>query len=478
MPKNFTMPAVSPAVRAGNAWSRYNLPYLFGALLACLLLALSIQYGNGYYNIASLRLLLMSVFLWIALIPALFLAESARAKEPAAARLSSDLLVLPVVVMVVFELALGLQDQFIYYNQVPFYPTFVTGVTWLVIPLIASYLIPLPYPSLRQWLSKYRFPLLVMLSVLLKVVTVFASYINLIDVGIMMQDSSSALLAGQNPYTTPTAGYGGFNYLPMHLLLSLPFYGLFGDARFGMVMWELIGLAFIYALVKTELSLGLRRLAEVIILLFVWQPRALFVIEQAWGEPLAVGAAAAAFYFFYRQPKGPAADIWLAVLLAVKQYLIYMVLPLFILYNFNWKRYAATALAAILIALPFVIWDPVEFYNRNVFHFFNLPIQTTSLGLTAYFWQQHGLLIPRWISPVAAAVVALGAGAGLKRFGVVGYLHTVILSFFCLFIFGQQAFANYYYLLSFFQVMAIIFFILHHFAGEAMRSAPLYREPV
>jgi hypothetical protein len=315
---------------------------------------------------------------------------------------------------------------------------------------------------------------------MLKVVAVFASYINKIDVGIMMQESSANLLAGRNPYTTETAGYGGFNYPPLHLLLPLPFYVIFGDTRFGTIFFELIGIGVLYYLVVKALnrwgaegrgevgdaSSPLPRLvilAELAMLIFVLQPRGLFIIEQAWGEPLIVGLAAVTFYFFYYRPGGPGADISFGAMLAIKQYLMYMCFPLFILYELNWKRYAISALAFLLIVVPFIVWNPPEFVNRNVYHFFRLPIQTNALGLTAFFYE-YGVLVPRWISPVSAGLVSLGLGILLKRFKILGYLHTVILTYLCLFIFGQQAFANYYYLISFFQVMAIIFFVVYHYA--------------
>ena len=171
------------------------------------------------------------------------------------------------------------------------------------------------------------------------------------------------------------------------------------------------------------------------------------------------------FYFFYYQPEGPLADLLFGVMLAIKQYLVYMCFPLVILYKFDWKRYAISALTFSVIALSFVIWDPVEFFNRNVLHFFRLPIQTNALGLTAFFFER-GILIPRWISPLTALFVSFIVGILLNRFGILGYLHTVILTFLCLFIFGQQAFANYYYLISFLQVMAIIFFIAYYYPSE------------
>lgn len=472
--KRFASPAPTHIAGRDVAWPWPHFLYFFLGVWSCQMLVLAIQYGNGYYNAFSLELLLFSVGLWLLLIPLLFWAASASRVSTRQPQVAAA--ILPVAALLILQLVLGLQDPYIYYNQIPLYPTFARGVVWIVILLALTY-IP-DGLKLAGWaglapLLRYRFPLLVGLSLGLKFATVFASHINLIDVGIMMQDSSANLLAGRNPFTSPTAGYTGFNYLPMHLLLPLPFYVLFGDTRFGSAILELVGVVFMYRLAHIELgSARLVRLAELVLLLFLWQPRGLFVIEQAWGEPLAVGAAGAAFYFFYRRPAGPLADILLAVLLMVKQYLVYMAFPVAILYGLNWKRYAITGLVCLLIALPFFLWDPAAFYERNVLHFFGLPIQTTSLSLTSYFWER-GVLIPRWVSPLASGLVMLGSSLLLRRFGLLGYLHTVILTLLCLFLFGQQAFANYYYLLAFFQAANILFFLLYTFGRTAQPDVGL-----
>jgi hypothetical protein len=81
-------------------------------------------------------------------------------------------------------------------------------------------------------------------------------------------------------------------------------------------------------------------------------------------------------------------------------------------------------------------------------------------------------LIPRWISPLAAGFVVLGLAFWLKRFGILGYLHTLIIGFFTLFLIGQQAFANYYYLIAFLEVTAILFFIVNQISS---RNIPAVR---
>ncbi len=446
-----------------SVWSWPQLAYFCGAVLACFLLTLAIQYGSGYYNPISIRLLLGSVILSILVIPTLFWTQSVKVTVKLLSTFSSEKILLFSSLLLIFELILGLQDAYLHYNQNPLFPNFARGMSWLTVLMVASYLVGLP-----SWAEKNRFRLIIALTVILKITVVLSSYIHINDVGIMMQESSAYLLAGRNPYNTATAGFAGYVYLPTNLLLSLPFYGGFGDTRFGSIFWELLGIAFIYRLAASKLRSNskLVKLAELVILLFVLQPRGLFIIEQTCAESLIVGVMALFFYFYTYKSPGPLTDMVLAALLTIKQYLIFMCLPLFILYDFNWKRYATITLFFVLIILPFVLWDPFAFYNRTILHFFQLPIQTTSLGLTAYFAEQ-GMSIPHWISPMLAGLVAIVLGLVLKRFGLLGYLHTLILTYFCLFIFGQQAFANYYYLISFLQMTAVIFFLIHFLTPRA-----------
>ncbi len=466
-------------VQSERIWPWPQFLYFLGAVMACLLLTLSIQYGSGYYNYISISLFVASVTLSVLVIPLLFLTKSGKISPS----FTTSTLILFVAVLLILELYLGTQDVYLHYNQNPLFPKFAPGITWLIILLTATYLIGLarftPQSSWGQTLSnlnQYRFPLILLLALILKITAIFASPTHHIDVGIIMQESSTHLLNGQNPYGTKTAWLDGFDYLPLNLLLPLPFYAILGDTRFGSVFWEMVGILFVYRLAKTELRAlpKLVNLAELVILLFFLQPRGLFVIEQSWGEPLMVGAMAVAFYFFYYQPAGPLADVLFGLMLVIKQYLVFMTLPLLILYHRAWKRYLITGLACLAVLLPFILWNPLAFYKMTVLHFMQLPIQTDSLSLTAYF-AEYGLLVPRWVSPVAATIVAVGLGLLLSRFGLVGYFQAASLTLLTLFLLGQQAFANYYYLISFMQVLALVFFLVIQFAPSG-RSTPGFSE--
>lgn len=450
----------------GNIWSSAQAGYFLGAILACMLLTLATQYGSGYYNYISIRLLLTSIILSVLLIPALIITQIPSINSKIPGVFSTSALFLFTAVLLILEVVLGLQDNYLHYNQNPFFPDLARILNSIIIFLLAIYFLELFSPP--AWLQKliplkkYRFRLILLIMIVLKIAAVLSSYHHVNDVDIMVHESIAHLLGGLNPYNTATAGFLGFVYPPLNLLLLLPFYLLFGDIRFGSISWELVGIGLIYQIARTELHPypKLIELAELAIFIFFLQPRSLFMIEQGCAEPLIVGVLAIFFYAHYLKPTSPISSILLGAALAIKQYLLFMTLPLFILYRFNKKPYLMIGFAFSLFLLPFILWSPFAFYQNTVLHFFQLPIQTNSLGLTAYF-SEHGVDVPRWISPIASGLVAGGLGFFLRRLGLLGYLHTLILTFFCLFIFGQQAFANYYYLISFLQMTAIIIFLVH-----------------
>jgi len=77
----------------GATWPWIGLPYFLGAILASFLLVLAIQYGSGYYNPISIKLLVASVTLSLLLIPALFLAQSSSPATKKSRLFSTDVLI-------------------------------------------------------------------------------------------------------------------------------------------------------------------------------------------------------------------------------------------------------------------------------------------------------------------------------------------------------------------------------------------------
>jgi hypothetical protein len=151
----------------------------------------------------------------------------------------------------------------------------------------------------RPVLGRYHGPLLVGLFAVAAWWMVRASFPPSIDVFVFQQESSRALLAGQNPYalTFPNiyggmAFYGpgiadnhtvyiGFPYLPLSLLLALPGWLVAGDYRAAQVF--ACGLAAVACL-----ALGRGRLPLLAVAALLFTPRMFFVLEQGWTEPFGV----------------------------------------------------------------------------------------------------------------------------------------------------------------------------------------------
>jgi hypothetical protein len=160
------------------------------------------------YNPISIRLLSGSVILSTALIPFLFWAEPGSTALKYLSNVSTTAVLVFTNLLLIFALILGLQDIYLHYNQNPLFPTFAKGMGWLTTLLLVTYLVQFNRAQLRAaassefWLTawtnfiNYRFTIIIVLSLVLKIAAVLSSYRHFIDVGIMMQESSAHFLAG------------------------------------------------------------------------------------------------------------------------------------------------------------------------------------------------------------------------------------------------------------------------------------------
>ena len=132
-----------------------------------------------------------------------------------------------------------------------------------------------------------------------------------IDVFVQFQESAQHLLAGLNPYTVPfsdvyhgTHDYGyhalGYAYPPANLLLQTVAYGLAGDVRYGCIAAEIVVAIALYRVARPAPG---RLVPMLVVLLFLFHPRGLFVIEQGWTEPFIAGAFGLFLWLRDRRPE-------------------------------------------------------------------------------------------------------------------------------------------------------------------------------
>jgi hypothetical protein len=276
-----------------------------------------------------------------------------------------------------------------------------------------------------------------------------------IDVWYFQQASTEALVHGQNPYDVryrniyeperdfygPGAVVDGYMtisypYPPLTLLVTAPG-RLLGDVRWA----HLAAMELAVALIVLAAPSRTATWAAAMLLL---SPRSLMIIYCAWTESLVVLALATVVYCAMRAPK----HLWMAlgIFLAMKQYTV-LVLPLalLLLQRSAIKSVATKAFSlAMLIALPFVLWNPMSFVRSVVLMQFNQPFRIESLSFAAMFAVVTGIQIPSLIGFVFAggALVWCLQKASRSLAGFAGSTALVLLLFFA---FNKQAFCNYYF---------------------------------
>jgi hypothetical protein len=280
-----------------------------------------------------------------------------------------------------------------------------------------------------------------------------------IDVLALQQAGARALLSGADPYQmsipnpyTPeeTLAFFGresrvlthYPYPPLSLLLTALAYRIHPDVRFAYLALQLgIGVL----LWRLALRSGAPPARAVALLaLHLIHPRGLFVVQQAWTEPLLAFSFAALLWFSGR--RGAAGS--LAAFLAAKQHSV-LLLPLL------WRKgrvigAAGLALAvagAVALTLPFALWHPADFFEDVVLFQLQQPFRMDALSVPAALAWVTGLKVPGAVAPVVALGAALWARPRLPV-GALGLALGGAFVYLCFFLAAKQAFVNYYYLVG------------------------------
>jgi hypothetical protein len=292
-----------------------------------------------------------------------------------------------------------------------------------------------------------------------------ASPAPVIDVFVEFQESARHLLAGLNPYTVPvsdvyqgTRDYGyqllGYAYLPANLLLQTAAYALAGDFRYGCIAAEAVAAFALYRVARPAPG---RLVPMLVVLLFLFHPRGLFVIEQGWTEPFIAGTFALFLLLRDRRPE----SLWPAAaygyMLSLKQYLVYFVIHLFMIER-RGRAVAVAAATGFLTIVPFLVWDPASFYTYGVRFQLETTFRPDGLTIVALLYRLFGLTAGKWLAALVGFGVAVCTYRRFLPLGLVGYLLAVTLTTFAIFLFGSQAFCNYYYLVS---VLCLFVFAVH-----------------
>lgn len=329
---------------------------------------------------------------------------------------------------------------------------------------------------LRPAFLRARFGLLLALAFAMGAAVIQRAPRPWIDVWYFQQLGSEALVAGENPYRVGypdlysavglpfndpgllrNGKFHGFTYPPLVLLLTTPARLLFGDVRFLHLIALIVASAAVARLGRTA---GDPVTAELAGLFVALQPRALFVIEQAWTEPTVLALlslAALAALRWTRAARESRARRWpfelvlcgatLGLAAAIKQYTPILLLPLFVaLPRVGRFRVAAVAGLTLLATFaPFAVWDLREMVDGVIRMQLVQPLRLDALSVLAVMAR----LVPtgRWMAALGfVAAFALLAAFWPRPGRLAAAMLTASAAFLWFLLLNKQAFCNYYFL--------------------------------
>jgi hypothetical protein len=273
-----------------------------------------------------------------------------------------------------------------------------------------------------------------------------------IDVWALDQQAADAWLHGRRVY-----GHGSmtaldtydlkrvidtYDYPPLTLMLSAAAFAATGDTRWAQLVAMVVGAAALRVFAKRVTASA--PLADLLMACALFHPSALFVLQQAWGEPLAVPFLAA-FCLAIAAGRTRLAAIALGLLCALKQHLVLYLPALLLVPGLGWSG-GAIALAVVATTyLPFAVPSPRAVWESLVLHHLNNPFRPDSLSLPALL-SDAGIYLPSWIG-FAATAASLAVLKGMpRRLGPL--LLAASAQFLVFYVLGRQAFCNYYFLLG------------------------------
>ncbi len=320
--------------------------------------------------------------------------------------------------------------------------------------LVASYAVDLWAPRVMpSRLARVRRWALLALAAALGAWLLRASPSPAIDVWQVHQQGSDTLLHGHSVYAEGVIStddshsharlISSYAYPPLNLVLTTIGFALTGETRWAQLVAILAGSGVILWLIAQRAS---RRstFADLVVVCLLFHPRGLFVLEQAWGEPLALPFLAGFALAVSARPFRAAA-VLAGLVVALKQHFV-LYLPALALVPGIGVSGALVALAtAAATYLPFLLVTPNGLFTAVVLHHLGNPLREDSLSITGTL-SRFGVQLPSWVGIVASFVTFSTLRLVPRVVGAL--LLSSVLTFLVFYVFGRQAFCNYYYLLD------------------------------
>lgn len=316
-------------------------------------------------------------------------------------------------------------------------------------------------------LSKNKFIYLLVLAFALRLAIVFYSPAPIIDIFYVTNGAVDSLVKKQDPYAVSyynvyhrsnSQDNDTYSYLPATIFFNLPFRIIFGDVRFGYILAQILIVFFIYKLFK--LKNIPQKIIEFCILLFLFLPISLFVLEQTWIESILM----LFLYFFiwaYYFNKQTLIYFILGVILSLKQTLFPLVIFIFKV-NFlkNYKKLFWTILTIAIFYLPFLFWNFNAMYHNTFIALVKYKPLSFSLSFNILYGKIFGYEAPSFLNFIFLIIFLIFLLFRVKRnlISIINAFNVFLLTAFMIH-FGLP---NYFFFISSCVVLLIILCLLEN----------------
>lgn len=316
------------------------------------------------------------------------------------------------------------------------------------------------------------------LALVLRAVVPSVSPSPFIDVFTSNTAAAAHLLEGRNPYAqTYVDIYGGtydyrpgFVYWPALLAWITPALKLFGDIRYGALIADIFTALLLAATARRMgLSRGTQWLSAAGWLSF---PVSLFVFEQAWIDPMVLpGVALVAWALVSPRPDWKICALGTALALATKQYAVFVFAATAWVFYCRFGTAKMTRLVALsagivtLLIAPFLFSGFQGFIDQSIRMPLEQGLRRDSLSLTAIAWR----LYPRFPYGLASAGLYFVTMVALAQWvrgrmkedpsaqsTLLTWIDALVILHGVVFLFGKQAFCNYYYFLGWMAWLSVL----------------------
>ena len=307
--------------------------------------------------------------------------------------------------------------------------------------------------------GSWRFPAALIVFGLLGISAIKAYPSPDIDVWQLQQNACGQILRGINPYAAEHPNipwnpkYDGlpvrsgdhlrsFPYPPLSLLLTLPGYIIGGDVRWSMLAAYLLS-ASMLAATGRRLGLPPGHPAELGALALLFHPFALLVIAKGWTEPLLLLFVVVSGWSVVTR-REIASRASLAAVIAIKQFGFLWALSIAASGRTGRMAAAFGLVAAGIVALPFLLWDPPAFWLGTVLYVTAYPLRSESLSIPAAVAIATGYEVSGSFGLIAAGLASIGIflrrPTQLSQIALGGAALYLLI-----FLFGRAAHLNYYW---------------------------------